>query len=134
MKVNFKKLIRLPNYNLLSVNEANSTFETKKKAYVDGQIERIRDLTSTLNGVLRTMHLPEAIEETSGSGVPRSVADKALDVRVKGGIDKIKSLCSFFSDKNQKMISRRYFFLSKWRSCIPLSLVYTNPYFCNYTC
>jgi len=38
------------------------------------------------------MHLPEAIEETSGSGVPRSVADKALDVRVKGGIDKIKSL------------------------------------------
>lgn len=74
------------------MNEANSTFETKKKAFVDGQIERIRDLTTTLNGVLRTMHLPEAIEETSGSGVPRSVADKALDVRVKGGIDKIKSM------------------------------------------
>ena len=51
------------------MNEAISTFETKKKAFVDGQIERIRDLTTTLNGVLRTMHLPEAIEETSGSGV-----------------------------------------------------------------
>ncbi|CBY10991.1 unnamed protein product [Oikopleura dioica] len=86
----------------IEVNEANSTFETKKKAFVDGQIERIRDLTTTLNGVLRTMHLPEAIEETSGSGVPRSVADKALDVRVKGGIDKIKSLSNNIPDSLQR--------------------------------
>lgn len=86
----------------IEVNEANSTFETKKKAFVDGQIERIRDLTTTLNGVLRTMHLPEAIEETSGSGVPRSVADKALDVRVKGGIDKIKSMSNNIPDSLQR--------------------------------
>ena len=93
------------------MNEANSTFETKKKAFVDGQIERIRDLTTTLNGVLRTMHLPEAIEETSGSGVPRSVADKALDVRVKGGIDKIKSLSNNIPGKNNPAENElKYFF------------------------
>lgn len=92
------------------MNEANSTFETKKKAFVDGQIERIRDLTTTLNGVLRTMHLPEAIEETSGSGVPRSVADKALDVRVKGGIDKIKSMSNNIPGKKYAENESKYFF------------------------
>lgn len=61
---------------------------------MDLEISRIRELTTVLNGVMRTMHLPEAIEETTGSGVPRSITEKAADVRVKGGMDKILHLSS----------------------------------------
>jgi len=56
------------------------------------EIARIRELTTVLNSVLRTMHLPEAIEETTGTGVPQSITQKAADVRIKGGIEKLENL------------------------------------------
>ena len=33
---------------------------------------------------MRSMHLPEAIEVSAGSGVPPSILQKAADIRVKG--------------------------------------------------
>ena len=75
-----------------SVHEANTAFGSKRQERLDLEISRIRELTTVLNGVLRTMHLPEAIEETTGSGVPASITQKAADVRVKGGIEKIENL------------------------------------------
>ena len=41
-------------------------------------------MTTVLNGVMRSMHLPEAIEVSAGSGVPPSILQKAAEIRVKG--------------------------------------------------
>ena len=47
---------------------------------------------SDLNGILRSMHLPEAIEVSTGSGVPPSILQKAAEIRVKGGYEKINNM------------------------------------------
>ena len=74
------------------MHEANTAFEGKKSEKIDFEISRIRELTTVLNSVMRTMHLPEAIEETTGSGVPPSIMQKAAEVRIKGGIQKLETL------------------------------------------
>ena len=69
---------------LFLVHEANNAFEQKRKEKVDLEISRVRELTTVLNGVMRSMHLPEAIEVSAGSGVPPSILQKAAEMRVKG--------------------------------------------------
>ena len=70
--------------NDILVHEANNAFEQKRKEKVDLEISRVRELTTVLNGVMRSMHLPEAIEVSAGSGVPPSILQKAAEIRVKG--------------------------------------------------
>ena len=55
-----------------------------KKSKVEAEIGRVRQLTTDLNGVMRSLHLPEAIEAAAGGGVPPSIIQKAAEIRTKG--------------------------------------------------
>merc|ERR1711892_810565 len=76
----------------IQVHEASQAFDQAKKTKVDGEIERVRALTTDLNGVMRSLHLPEAIEATTGTGIPNSILQKAAEIRVKGGLSKIEEM------------------------------------------
>ena len=41
---------------------------------------------------MRSLHLPEAIEATTGTGIPNSILQKAAEIRVKGGLTKIEEM------------------------------------------
>jgi len=86
----------------LQVHEANNAFEQKRKEKVDLEISRVRELTTVLNGVMRSMHLPEAIEVSAGSGVPPSILQKAAEIRVKGGYEKINNLAISIPESLQR--------------------------------
>ena len=76
----------------IQVHEAAQAFDQAKKSKVDGEIQRVRDLTTDLNGVMRSLHLPEAIEATTGTGIPNSIVQKAAEIRVKGGLGRIEEM------------------------------------------
>ena len=62
----------------------------------------MRQLTTDLNGVMRSLHLPEAIEATAGTGVPNSVIQKAAEIRTKGGMDRINQMSAANPDCLQR--------------------------------
>lgn len=78
----------------VSVSQAVQKFEVRKTEIVNGEIARLRQQTQFLNGVLASMNLPAALEDTTGNSLPPSIRDKAEAVRAKGGIQAIRKLIS----------------------------------------
>lgn len=76
----------------LSVHQSVVAFENRRMVVVNTQIGRLREATQLLNGVLASMNLPAALEDLGGEEVPRSVLQKAEEVRKMGGFDKLNSL------------------------------------------
>ncbi|KAH7931444.1 hypothetical protein HPB52_025674 [Rhipicephalus sanguineus] len=61
----------------VSVSQAVQKFEVRKTEIVNGEIARLRQQTQFLNGVLASMNLPAALEDTTGNSLPPSIRDKA---------------------------------------------------------
>ncbi|KAH8023950.1 hypothetical protein HPB51_020213 [Rhipicephalus microplus] len=78
----------------VSVSQAVQKFEVRRTEIVNGEIGRLRQQTQYLNGVLASMNLPAALEDTTGNSLPPSIRDKAEAVRSKGGIQAIRKLIS----------------------------------------
>ncbi|XP_041773972.1 programmed cell death 6-interacting protein [Anopheles merus] len=77
----------------VAVNQALAACEGRKSEMVNGEIMRLREATSALNGLLSSLNLPAIVEVTaSGDSLPPSLQEKASAVREKGGIAQLKEL------------------------------------------
>ena len=59
---------------------------------VNSEIGRLRGNTQELTSLLTSYNLPAALEDTSGTGAPPSVLEKAGEVRSKGGITRLQEM------------------------------------------
>nr|XP_024219620.1 programmed cell death 6-interacting protein isoform X1 [Halyomorpha halys] len=84
----FQDLVPMP------VHQAVAAYEVRKSELVNREINELRKATQLLNGVLSSLNLPAALEETSGETVPQSLAEKAQAVMDLGGIRKLQSMIS----------------------------------------
>lgn len=86
---NFKDLFAelLP----VSVHQALSSYEIRRSELVNLEISKLREMTQVLNGVLASLNLPAAIEDTSGTELPQSLLEKASYVRQAGGISSLEA-------------------------------------------
>uniref|UniRef100_A0A182JEU6 Uncharacterized protein n=1 Tax=Anopheles atroparvus TaxID=41427 RepID=A0A182JEU6_ANOAO len=77
----------------VAVNQALAACEGRKSELVNGEIMRLREATTALNGLLSSLNLPAIVEVTaSGDSLPPSLQEKATAVREKGGISQLKDL------------------------------------------
>ncbi|XP_035793216.1 programmed cell death 6-interacting protein-like [Anopheles albimanus] len=75
----------------VAVNQAQAACEGRKTEIVNGEIVRLREATTAMNGLLSSLNLPAIIEVTaSGASLPPSLQEKASAVREKGGIEHLK--------------------------------------------
>lgn len=80
--------------NLLpvSIQQALQTFDVRKTEIVNNEIGALREQTQMLNGILASLNLPAALEDTAGNTLPQSIREKANTIRLKGGIQFIQQL------------------------------------------
>ncbi|XP_052872127.1 programmed cell death 6-interacting protein [Anopheles cruzii] len=77
----------------VAVNQALAACEGRKAEMVNGEIMRLREATTAMNGMLSSLNLPAIIEVTaSGASLPPSLQEKAAAVREKGGIEQLKGV------------------------------------------
>ncbi|XP_054162646.1 programmed cell death 6-interacting protein-like [Oppia nitens] len=76
----------------LGIQQAVNKLELKKQEVVNTEVASLREMTQTMNAILVSLNLPAAIEDSSGSDVPKSLIDKSSAVRAKGGIEMIQKL------------------------------------------
>ncbi|XP_050073837.1 programmed cell death 6-interacting protein [Anopheles maculipalpis] len=77
----------------VAVNQALAACEGRKTELVNGEIMRLREATTALNGLLSSLNLPAIVEVTAtGDSLPPSLQEKASAVREKGGIRQLKEL------------------------------------------
>ena len=74
------------------VHQALVAWDVRKGELVNVEVGRMREATHMLNGVLASLNLPAALEESEGESLPQSLKDKARDVRQAGGIGHVESL------------------------------------------
>ena len=74
------------------VHQALAAWDVRKIEIVNTEVGRIREANQILNGVLASLNLPAALEESAGESLPQSLKDKARVVRQAGGIDKLRGL------------------------------------------
>ncbi|RWS22844.1 programmed cell death 6-interacting protein-like protein, partial [Leptotrombidium deliense] len=74
----------------MAVQQAVSRLEVRKHDLINTEISSLREQSEMLNGMLASMNLPAAIEDTGGERLPPSIIDKAAAVRAKGGISTIE--------------------------------------------
>ncbi|PBC29144.1 Programmed cell death 6-interacting protein [Apis cerana cerana] len=97
---NFKDLFNdlLP----VSVHQALSSYEVRRNELVNSEISKLREMTQILNGVLASLNLPAAIEDTSGTDLPQSVLEKAQHVKEIGGINALETSMKELPDLLQR--------------------------------
>ncbi|XP_033200649.1 programmed cell death 6-interacting protein-like protein AliX [Bombus vancouverensis nearcticus] len=97
---NFKDLFAdlLP----VSVHQALSSYEVRRNELVNSEISKLREMTQILNGVLASLNLPAAIEDTSGTELPQSVLEKAQYVKDAGGIQALENSMKELPDLLQR--------------------------------
>lgn len=77
----------------VALHQALAASEARKAEIVNAEIQKLRESTQAVNGLLSSMNLPAAIETSaSGSVLPPSVLEKSQEMRGKGGIDSIRDL------------------------------------------
>ncbi|XP_064396654.1 programmed cell death 6-interacting protein-like isoform X2 [Halichondria panicea] len=74
----------------LSVNQALSTYNGKKDALVQEELDKLRAATHNINELLASKNLPAAIEDTGGNELPESLREKAEGVQVQGGLSSLE--------------------------------------------
>ncbi|XP_013793109.1 programmed cell death 6-interacting protein-like [Limulus polyphemus] len=74
------------------VTQAIQAFDVRKTEVVNQEIGRMREQTQMMNGVLASLNLPAAIEDSTGNTLPQSLKDKAQAVTEAGGIQTIQNL------------------------------------------
>ncbi|XP_017877925.1 programmed cell death 6-interacting protein [Ceratina calcarata] len=97
---NFKDLFAdlLP----VSVHQAMSSYDVRRNELVNSEISKLREMTQVLNGVLASLNLPAAIEDTSGTQLPQSVLEKAQYIRDAGGIKALDNATKELPDLLQR--------------------------------
>ncbi|XP_076765982.1 programmed cell death 6-interacting protein-like protein AliX [Xylocopa sonorina] len=97
---NFKDLFSdlLP----VSVHQAMSSYDVRRNELVNSEISKLREMTQVLNGVLASLNLPAAIEDTSGTELPQSVLEKAQYVKEAGGIRALENSMKELPDLLQR--------------------------------
>ncbi|CAL7934173.1 unnamed protein product [Xylocopa violacea] len=97
---NFKDLFSdlLP----VSVHHAMSSYDVRRNELVNSEISKLREMTQVLNGVLASLNLPAAIEDTSGTELPQSVLEKAQYVKEAGGIRALENSMKELPDLLQR--------------------------------
>lgn len=91
MSTNFKDLFGdlVP----VKLHQALSMADNRKKAIVNAEVMKLRESTNVLNTLLSDFNLPAAVEvKVQGSSLPRSLLEKSVDVREKGGVNSIHVL------------------------------------------
>ncbi|XP_066247093.1 programmed cell death 6-interacting protein [Euwallacea similis] len=89
MSQNFKDLFStmVP----VAVHQALASYDVRKSDIVNTEITKLRDATQELNGILASLNLPAAIEDSS-SGLPPSIIEKANTVTSLGGISSLRKM------------------------------------------
>lgn len=70
----------------LAIHQAVVVFEQKREGIVHLEISKLREATNTMNGIMASMNLPAALEDSGGSQLPPSLSEKSAKVREEGGI------------------------------------------------
>uniref|UniRef100_A0A069DX83 Putative programmed cell death protein n=1 Tax=Panstrongylus megistus TaxID=65343 RepID=A0A069DX83_9HEMI len=78
----------------MPVHQALAAYEVRKAELVNREINELRAATQFLNGVLASLNLPAALEDTSGEVVPQSLVEKSVGVSSMGGLSKLDSMIS----------------------------------------
>lgn len=82
----------------LAIHQSISRFENRKQDAVNAEIATLRDMTQTLSGILASLNLPAAIEDTQGVEIPKSIQEKANAIKDKGGVEEIQRLIDELPD------------------------------------
>uniref|UniRef100_A0A182NM28 BRO1 domain-containing protein n=1 Tax=Anopheles dirus TaxID=7168 RepID=A0A182NM28_9DIPT len=103
----------------VAVNQALAACDGRKSELVNGEIMRLREATTALNGLLSSLNLPAIVEVTaSGDSLPPSLQEKASAVREKGGIgqltDLIERLPELFT-RNKEILDEAFRMLDEER-------------------
>lgn len=76
----------------MAVQQAMSAFDLRKSEIVNGEKAKLQGETQMLNGILASLNLPAAIEDTTGNCLPQSLKEKAEAIQGKGGLETIQHL------------------------------------------
>lgn len=74
------------------LHQAIAASDIRKCEIVSGEVMKLRDSTEILNKTLVRLNLPASIEISVGSTLPRSILNKAKDIREMGGIENLRKL------------------------------------------
>lgn len=66
--------------------------DIRKSEIINGEVTKLRESTRKLNEILVRLNLPASIEIAVGSTLPRSIQNKAKEIREKGGINSLRTL------------------------------------------
>ncbi|XP_053673122.1 programmed cell death 6-interacting protein [Anopheles nili] len=103
----------------VAVNQAMAACEGRKSELVNGEIMRLREGTTALNGLLSSLNLPAIVEVTaSGDNLPPSLQEKAAAVREKGGIADLKALINRLPElytRNKEILDEAFRMLDEER-------------------
>ncbi|CAD1468990.1 unnamed protein product [Heterotrigona itama] len=86
----------------VGVHQALSSYEVRRNELVNSEISKLRETTQILNGVLASLNLPAAIEDTSGTELPQSLLEKAQHVKDAGGIQALENSMKELPDLLQR--------------------------------
>ncbi|PRD26081.1 UNVERIFIED_CONTAM: Pdcd6ip [Trichonephila clavipes] len=86
----------------LAVQQAVSAFDLRKTEIVNREKERMQSETQMLNGILASLNLPAALEDTSGNSLPQSIREKAQAVKEKGGMEVVEQLLNELPGLHQR--------------------------------
>lgn len=87
----------------VALQSALQACDAQKADIVNAEVMKLRDATTTLNGVLSSLNLPAAIEiSTPGSSIPPSLLEKANEVRDKGGVRSVQKLIDELPESLQR--------------------------------
>ena len=70
------------------IHQAVAAYEVRKQELVGKEVGRLKEGTNMMNEILTSMNLPAGLEDTTGGGVPASLAEKCQAVVAAGGVIK----------------------------------------------
>ncbi|KAM7537810.1 hypothetical protein Aperf_G00000075938 [Anoplocephala perfoliata] len=94
----FKTLVPIQVYNATQVAEG------VKRQMVGAELQRLREATDTCNGIMASLNLPAVVESSNGSdgAIPKSLLDKAAQIRTNGGVSALREKVASLADGNTR--------------------------------
>jgi len=84
------------------IHQALGAWEVRKIEIINVEVGKLREANQFLNGILASLNLPAALEESVGGLLPQSLKDKARNVREVGGITLLNNLITEFPSLLQR--------------------------------
>uniref|UniRef100_A0A0N4ZKN8 BRO1 domain-containing protein n=1 Tax=Parastrongyloides trichosuri TaxID=131310 RepID=A0A0N4ZKN8_PARTI len=83
----------------IEIQNAMSSFESKKDQQANMEIGRLREYTELMNGILASLNLPAALDDvTNHEKCPESIRQKSMKVKTEGGCATIDTLIAQIPD------------------------------------